>query len=204
MPCRLPGVVLLQAVILTLTDWNLLLWQGLSGEIVAVQLLSSERSLSQYTIGRGSTRLTERLTSRKRASTAPSGALSPLAEEPPAKLNDWRQRFVEVHSLFCALAPKAFGLSRGWHTPKQSSPAAQPAELVPLTRQTPHQHSLALLQVCLLWCEYNQASSSHALIQELRVGMEVCSAHLWSSLIIMIRYVMRGHACVCRAASCRL
>ena len=68
-----------------------------------MQLLSSERSLSQYTIGRGSTRLTERLTSRKRASTAPSGALSPLAEEPPTKLNDWRQRFVEVRFLFCAL-----------------------------------------------------------------------------------------------------
>ncbi|CAK0787458.1 hypothetical protein CVIRNUC_010678 [Coccomyxa viridis] len=63
------------------------------------KLLSSERSLSQYTIGRGSTRLTERLTSRKRASTAPSGALSPLAEEPPAKLNDWRQRFVEGRFL---------------------------------------------------------------------------------------------------------
>ena len=66
-----------------------------------MQLLSSERSLSQYTIGRGSTRLAERLTSRKRASTAPSGALSPLAEEAPAKLNDWRQRFVEVRFLFC-------------------------------------------------------------------------------------------------------
>ena len=74
-----------------------------------MQLLSSERSLSQYTIGRGSTRLTERLTSRKRASTAPSGALSPLAEEPPAKLNDWRQRFVEVRLLSLPPLPSCLG-----------------------------------------------------------------------------------------------
>ena len=98
------------AVTLTLADGTAQLCQGLTREVAAVQLLSSERSLSQYTIGRGSTRLTERLTSRKRASTAPSGALSPLAEEPPAKLNDWRQRFVEVHCLFCALAGIRFGL----------------------------------------------------------------------------------------------
>ena len=90
-----------------------------------MQLLSLERSLSQYTIGRGSTRLTERLTSRKRASTAPSGALSPLAEEPPAKLNDWRQRFVEVHSLSLPLQPSCLGC-QGVGTP-QAKLACSPA-----------------------------------------------------------------------------
>ena len=130
-----------------------------------MQLLSSERSLSQYTIGRGSTRLTERLTSRKRASTAPSGALSPLAEEAPAKLNDWRQRFVEVHLLFCALAPKAFRLSRGRHTPGKAclQPSLQSCcrsqDTLPLSTH------LVSLQMCLLWCECCQAPSSHALVQ---------------------------------------
>ena len=119
MPGRLPGVALHRAVILTLADGTALLWQWLITEVGAAQLLSSERSLSQYTIGRGSTRLTERLTSRKRASTAPSGALSPLAEEAPAKLNDWRQRFVEVHFLLCPCC-HPFRALKGLATPSQS------------------------------------------------------------------------------------
>ena len=61
-----------------------------------VQLLKSERNLSQYTIGRGNTSLVTRLSTRKRANSAPPGGLAPLQESAPAKLNDWRQRFVEV------------------------------------------------------------------------------------------------------------
>jgi len=64
-----------------------------------MQLLKSERNLSQYTIGRGSTSLVKRLSSRKRANSAPPGGLAPLQENPRAKLNDWRQRFVEVGFL---------------------------------------------------------------------------------------------------------
>ena len=63
-------------------------------------VLKSERNLSQYTIGRGSTSLKKRLSSRGRSLSAPPGRLIPVHEN-SAALNDWRQRFVEVRP--CAL-----------------------------------------------------------------------------------------------------
>ena len=65
----------------------------------AAQLLMSERNLSQYTIGRGSTSLSVRLSSRKSSKALRTGGLPTLKEGAPAQLNDWRQRFVEVGQL---------------------------------------------------------------------------------------------------------
>jgi hypothetical protein len=65
----------------------------------AAQLLMSERNLSQYTIGRGSTSLSVRLSSRKSSKAMPSRGLPTLKEAAPAHLNDWRQHFVEVGQL---------------------------------------------------------------------------------------------------------
>ena len=61
-----------------------------------MQLLKSERNLSQYTTGRGSTSLRNRLSFKNRSMSAPPSALIPVHEAGPATLNDWRQRFVEV------------------------------------------------------------------------------------------------------------
>lgn len=61
----------------------------------AVQLLESDRNLSQYSIGRGDTRLVSRLSRKQRTKSAPPGGL-PTVTEHSTKLNDWRQRFIEV------------------------------------------------------------------------------------------------------------
>ncbi len=64
-----------------------------------MQVLMSERNLSQYTIGRGSTSIVKRLSFRKGSRSMPPAGLPTLKEDPPAQLNDWRQRFVEVGQL---------------------------------------------------------------------------------------------------------
>ena len=74
-------------------------------EMPHLQLLKSERNLSQYTIGRGSTSLKKRLSSRHRSLSAPAGGLIPVSENGPAPLNDWRQRFVEVRPAPCTAHP---------------------------------------------------------------------------------------------------
>ena len=97
----------------------------------AAQLLMSERNLSQYTIGRGSTSLSARLSSRKSSKAMPPGGLPTLKEGAPAQLNDWRQRFVEVGQL-CSPACKGWvneslpdymtSLIDGWHCAQSVSP----------------------------------------------------------------------------------
>ena len=61
----------------------------------AVQLLESDRNLSQYSIGHGDTWLVSRLSRKQRTKSAPPGGL-PTVTEHSTKLNDWRQRFIEV------------------------------------------------------------------------------------------------------------
>ncbi|EIE24503.1 potassium transporter [Coccomyxa subellipsoidea C-169] len=58
------------------------------------KLMESDRHLSQYSIGRGDTRLASRLSRRKRTQSAPPGGL-PTVTEYSTKLVDWRQRFIE-------------------------------------------------------------------------------------------------------------
>ncbi len=63
--------------------------------MLCAQLMESDRHLSQYSIGRGDTRLASRLSRRKRTQSAPPGGL-PTVTEYSTKLVDWRQRFIEV------------------------------------------------------------------------------------------------------------
>ncbi len=62
-----------------------------------MQIMESDRSLSQYSIGRGETGLLRRMSQRKvgRSKSAPPGGLA-VVSETSTKLSDWRQRFIEV------------------------------------------------------------------------------------------------------------
>jgi hypothetical protein len=62
------------------------------------QIMESDRTLSQYSIGRGETGLFRRLSRRHRAHSAPPNSL-PIVFETSTKLADWRQRFIEVRRL---------------------------------------------------------------------------------------------------------
>ena len=77
-------------------------------------MLKSERNLSQYTIGRGSTSLKKRLSSKSRSLSAPPGRLIPVHENGPAKLNDWRQRFVEVRPCASHSPPQVAHSCSSW------------------------------------------------------------------------------------------
>ncbi|CAL8467497.1 g7035 [Coccomyxa elongata] len=79
------------------------------------KLLESDRNLSQYSIGRGDTRLVSRLSRRKRAASAPAGGL-PTVTEYSTKLCDWRQRLIEsrhTQSILRVLVVAGVGMIMG-------------------------------------------------------------------------------------------
>ena len=139
-------------------------------------MLKSERNLSQYTIGRGSTSLKKRLSSRGRSLSAPPGRLIPVHENGPT-LNDWRQRFVEVRSR--ALAQP----TQGWHACALALPQERLSSMHvhTLSRwQTMCRSSYGICHFRLCFCTVKVAPAGLAFA--VLLGSRICAHRLCTGL----------------------